>query len=403
MSVGALVAAMLAFALSAAAGPAMAATQHWATTAHLPSGSPQSFTAKADSPILLDWELGGARVSMECETVTSTGSVENQSGGSAGTMNTESLSLGECYIAAKYCTLKNRSIPFGYVKSELYEKSGEDRIRYLVYGTSTVVIESSGGKCNLAGKEYLLQGTFILGESSNGEGVYQVNSSESSLTLMGDELAVVGNFGFVTPTKESLVLSSVNSPGAPEWYYDNLGWSDLAAGESATVSSSEMSLKVVSEPLGTKAEISCEGPNDRFTGSLENPVGGSAAKGNAIITLDECKVLNAGKERICNVQPVVSHELSGVAIEGEGGSQEIKFSPVSGSVIITFVVENGGGAKKCGLRASDPIEGKLVTVSDGKGSFELFGGELMTGLFPASLTGAMRLEAEGGEFLRLQA
>lgn len=392
--------AFVAFAFVAVASAA-AATQHWAGVAHVPSGSPQSFSSEADGYILIHWNLSGALVSIECESVSSSGSVENPAGAGTGTMSAESFSFGNCILPFQpHCALKNGSFSFEAVKSTVEAESGEDLIRFSPAGGGTfsyVEIESNFGSCVLA-KSYPLRGYFSARESSGGH--YLIEPSSTHLTLASNPLTVESKFSLLTPSAQRLVLSSSHSAGAPEWYYDSSEWTNLAAGEAQSFASSgSMSVSFDSHSFGAVLEIDCVGSGNSFAGSLQNPSGGGAATSSGVLTLGQCSTPNfAGK---CTVKAAaVSNELSGNAIESGGaGSLELT---ASGGSIITIVVEAVAG-KKCNIARSYLVKGTLIAHSEGNGSFDLSGSGITINGETTSAAGSARLETQAGELLRLQA
>src|SRR5436190_5535156 len=70
----------------AAAGSASAATQHWAGASQVSFGSSQAFTAESPGAFKIHWEDGSVAVDLGCSGTSTSGTVENPSGGGKGTI-----------------------------------------------------------------------------------------------------------------------------------------------------------------------------------------------------------------------------------------------------------------------------------------------------------------------------
>lgn len=406
-TIGALLAAALAFAALAAAGSASAATQHWAGASQVPYGSTQSFSSEAWAETSLTWELGGAQVGMACASPATSGNVENPSGGGSGAIDEATFALENCWFTGSNhnnCAVKGGSISFGSVQAAAYEESGEYGLVYSPKSgnfPNLEIVAIGGNKCNLAAS-YPLTGYFKAREASEPNGHFEIQPKDTNLKLASYPLTVNTAFILMAPSEEPLVLSSTASPGAPHWYLGDAAWNTFTSGEATTFASNgEMSIDLKGPIYGSSVELSCSGGENGISGSVLNPTGGGAGTATASATFGNCSIPNTGK-MICLVQtPFTSNELEAVATES-GGTPAAEFAPVEGKPIATITVKNGGGSQKCNIAGTWTMTGTLIASSEGDGYFDFSDSDIQVNGNSMTTSGRVALETKAGKTLRLQ-
>lgn len=396
---GLAVAATLALSALAVAGSAAAATQHWASAHQVPSATPAEFTGKATGWSVFRWEPGGADIEFECNSLSTTGTVENPVGRKAGNLDAGAFSFGGCSVnTVEGCVIQGESIDLAPMSAQATTASGKDLITYKPVGSSYYGIfdleAAPGMKCALSAS-YPIRGQLSAAAIAGAAGEYELKPSE--LTIAGAPVHLSGRYSLTTPTKEALVLSSSASAGTPRWYLGSAKWTNLSTGTSTTFStpSGSMSFDLESELYGIPVEVSCTGVANSLAGSLKNPTGGGAGTASAEMSLNGCSVSTSPYEFGCTVEtPIQLKGLTGLDVE-VAGSPALELAGAGGKFGNLILQE-------CILAGTYALSGQLIPISlgdhfefTGKDNFFL-GGEW------AGVTGEFELATEPGRILRIQ-
>jgi hypothetical protein len=396
---------VLTFAALTSASSASAATQHWASGHNAPYGKSQSFTGKALGSTVLTWKYGfGISIHVECSGMSSSGSIENSSNGSGGTLTSSNFELTKCHLEGSYaeqCKIENEAIKFEPLKARVYAESGKGYIEFSAASgpnLAVVQIENAyfGASCGLKGYGPL-RGSFSIYTSpaqKSGQLILSSTLEGTNMTLWEYPLSGQGEFQFSTSTGEALHLGAES---AHLWYVGSTEWNDLPTGESQSVSSGEaLALTVKSKIFGGKFEVACSGSGDKLEGSVENQAGSGAAISSGTLSLGHC-VMNGENGLRCSVQ-VATVPLSGVS----AGTPAIVYSPTEGKKLMTLTIKQIAGGKTCNFVGSFGVTGKLAFTSLGEGLFQIAGSELLLGEEPTTAAGSTILETSSGSALRLQ-
>ncbi len=404
LKVGLAVTAALALCAFASAGSAAAETQHWAGSSQVPYGASQEFSGEATGSFKIDWHS----TTIYCGSMSTSGAAENPADGGSGTLESESLQLGNCFFAGgigSRCAIEGDSITLALQQdNQAIEESGEDVIAYAIRSSHSdlhIVQVQGGWSCGLTGT-YWIGGRITASPAAESPGEYVFDSDE--FEIIGLPASINGRFGLSTPSEEALVISSDASPGAPHWYLGSAEWSTLAAGESSAFSANDgMSFDLSANIAGANVEFSCDSGATEIEGSLENPSGGGAGAAGASAGFGDCVIAGALGER-CEVPAFESNELSGAATE-VGGAPAVEFTGAEGNAIASFsIVEKEGAPKKCPVKGNGFIlNGTLIADSGEDGHFDLSSeGLTLNGIYPASAGGGFVLEDEAAQTLRIQ-
>ncbi len=404
LGLGLAMTAALALCVFASVGTAAAATQHWAGASQVPYGSSQEFSGEATGGFLVKWAYGGGgEVKIECNSLSTSGTVENPAGDGVATLESDSFQLGNCLLVNKPfdCAIEGDSISLSPMSGEAVEESGEDLIAYGgdAYGELNIVKRPTKS-CFFEGS-YPIRAQITAASVQETPGEYVID--DNSLLIGGRSAQMSGRYDLSTPSEEALVLSSEASPGTPHWYLGSDEWSTLTAGESGAFSTNDgMSFELDSEVWGASLEFTCDSGETDIEGSLENPSGGGAGTAGADASFGGCVMPGKLGEK-CEVLPFESGELSGIATE-VGGSPAVELAPAEGSEIATFtIVTKEGASKECVLAGEYHLRGALIATSGEDGHFDLSGDELtLQGIFPASAGGGFVLEDGAAQTLRIQ-
>jgi hypothetical protein len=379
---------------------ASAATQHWATSAQVPYGSPQSYSGKSAGTFVFTAEFSGAQMVFTCSGLSNSGKVENPSGGGAGTLTAETFKITGCGTNFPNCTLNEQSLTFSALRGTA-QSSGEDKVKYEPAGgegSTLAVLKIVGAGCPLTG-EHPIRGDFFAQPVSGQPGEYFIE--ESDFSMEGDSLTVVGLIMLESESKEAVVLSSNGSPGAPHWYLGSDQWSTLSAGKLVSFSTNgPLSLKLQGEEFGAPFEFNCNGTGNNLEGTVENPSGGGAGTASATLNLNECSVSPLLAKVGCALSvPIHSAKISGTTTEvGEPKLPAVGLSTPSEGEFATFQLTG----KNCPVRGSYPLEGILAPTSEGDGYFNPSGSELFLWGEPFVASGHFALKTDSGQLLRLQ-
>jgi hypothetical protein len=381
-------------ALAFGATAASAATQYWASSGEslVPYGNSQEFTGKATTTTLIDWNYSGVNVEFRCDSVATSGTVENPPGGGAGEFSA-SFTLGDCVLNVPGCVIKGGSIVFGPMSGQTSGKSGADTIHYESQYSQPLVLENAPGQSCAIKAQYTIKGGFDAEAVSGSPGKYWIESGKFNIGPYPAYLTV--GYSLETPSGSPLALSSDEWSPDPHWYVGEPEWSYLSEGAATSFStaSGSTSFDLSARPFGVLVEIACGGG---LSGSLKNPSGGGAGSATATLTLSGCSTNLPG----CTVKsPVSSVLLSGAATEA-GESPAVAFTPSEGDALIILTFEGG---KECGLKGSFKVKGTLVAISEGAGTFGFSEADKLELLgATATPSGGFTPETEGGEYLRLQ-
>lgn len=402
-----LTALALAVGAIAAAGPAAAETQHWASAPieQIPPGGTQSFSSENVGQVTMRWYFTNSPLTMECSKLSDSGTVENPSPSGSGTLSGTSLELSGCTINIVSCRIANESIQFEELKGHALEEGGEEKVRIEPEWGSTIAMvkfESTPGRSCYLGSQANMSGYFEGTAVRSKAGGYSVSAMSSHLSLMSKELQLEGEFSLATPAGKPLALSSENTPGEPHWFVGSSEWTPVPSGEQVSYFSTAVPLTLNFIVGLAQVEISgCEG---LFAGSVENPAGGGAGTTTAVFTpgwASGCHI-NVASCRVEYTEPV---ELQGAATE-IGGVPAVEWTGTTKGKVMEFHLEpSGSGSGKCAIGTQIVVTGKLITTSENDGTFRLAANGLLVGTHEATISHTRQFALESqktGEYLRLQ-
>lgn len=388
LGLGLALVAVLALSAIAAAGPASAATQHWyAGGSKLAQGVPTEVTGKAAGTFIFKWDFSGVEVEISCSEMSTAGTVENPSGGGAGTLSGGSLELKKCNVQKPSCVVKNQEISFNTLKGQLTEQSGKPAIKYEP-ASGTTFFSLTLEKCAIAAT-YNVKGSlaaFLPEENSN---FYTFNQQSTALTIGGTPADLIGIYTLSTLGEEEVsVAGKALSISSGHWF---AGGVELGQGASTpfVTAGGSMSFNLASTPFGANVNISCTGSLNKLEGTIENPTGGGVGTATGTLTLGGCSVTQPLN---CIIEPggktpLQSNKLSGVVTEAEG-KQAVKFSPAEGTVIAKVTLSG----EKCTTPGTFNVKGSLVVTSGG-GKFTISPSSSLTlGGSAATVSGQLTLE-----------
>ena len=390
----------------ATAASASAAIQHWAGTSQpappaVPTGTQQEFTAERMTTFELNWHISGAVVKFGCNYISASGKAENPTGGGAGIVQSGSLALTGCEVSSSpaKCEIEGGTIPLPPLATTGVE-AGKDLISTTGGQTFVKINNRPGQSCAVVGN-HSLWGPVALAQRPNAPGYYDFGTTGSNLRLDGYSVVPSGEIKLNTPSGKLLTVSSIPTPGVPHWFLGSQEWTPFSSGLAVNYKTGgSASVTINSTIAGAQVEFTCSAAGTGLSGSLENPKGAGAGTTSAQLKLVNCVVQKPGPSKCTVPATITSNPLTGVATE-VSGVPTVQYSPVEGSVLLTFVIQKVPGAK-CAVEGTSNLTGKIRASSVGDGVFELAGFEQKMGVNAATTTGHSLLESEAGEALRLQ-
>jgi hypothetical protein len=295
---------------------------------HLPFGTEVSYGGSAASGLNLKWHQSGLPLWIQCNTLASTGKVENYASGKAGTLKASSAAFRGCKVVevgeqtypTTTCSVPSE-IPLKVTSGELtntpYSGGGlklsnielDFEIKHCPFFIDELEWRFWG---SVTGNEGLgaFQGEVLFPEKTS----LAVNAGGTGAEIeFGLDLEGSGS----TPIKigeEEMVVP--HNPGHHYWYTGGAmrrgeGARTLVApGSALAIKGSGNALRFEGTAAGIKTTISCSGGTT--TGSVENPSGGGNGTASVGLGLTGCSVIKPeGKSCVVKGGSISTQTLTG--------------------------------------------------------------------------------------------
>lgn len=390
-------------ALALTASAASAVTLHWNVGGtRLAQGTPTKVVGKSVERFTLGYSIAGQNLKVECSSMASGGTIENPSGGAAGTMASISSSLSGCAVAepsGKLCVVEP-TLPFESLKGAAAEQSSSAAIKYTP-ALGSYVISFSLKNCTVESMNhsYSFAGSVQSRARTSNQSVYAFDAtSGSALTFGGQPAFVTGAYELTSESGAPVTLAAGQALtiGSAHWFLGGggRGWegakAELAQGTPTAFSSLEgsTSFNVGATVAGVKVSIACSGATSTMNGSVENPSGGAAGTATGVLNLPSCS-MTAGKATGCTVAPFKTQMLAGTMTE-VAGAQAVKLAAAEGKETMgTFVIS---GCSTEALNGSKALTGAITATPDSHGSYSLQAAPVKFGGQTATVAGGFTLE-----------